>query len=139
MIKRVLVGYDGSKAAEHAVEFAMDLAGRYGAELHVLSVSRPPDFGTEVETEDLIERGRRHCSQLLRALQPKLSRSEVAARTSVAVGHPSEQLLLYAEHNGIDHIVVGHRGRSGLARWLIGSVARQVIAYATCAVTVVRD
>ncbi len=47
-------------------------------------------------------------------------------------------LVIYAEGHSIDHIVVGHRGHSLFERWLIGSVARRVIAYAPCAVTVVR-
>lgn len=138
MITRILLGYDGSPAASRALEFAVDLARRYGAELHVLAVFRPPEFGTEVETEELIEEGRKHCSRLLQPLRAKLGGGDPKARFETAVGHPSEQLLLYAEKHGVDHIVVGHRGHSGLARWLLGSVARQVIAHASCAVTVVR-
>jgi nucleotide-binding universal stress UspA family protein len=138
MITRILLGYDGSPAASRALEFAVDLARRYGAELHVLAVFRPPEFGTEVETEELIEEGRKHCARLLQPLRAKLGGGDPKVRFEIAVGHPSEQLLLYAEKHGVDHIVVGHRGHSGLARWLLGSVARQVIAHASCAVTVVR-
>jgi len=47
--------------------------------------------------------------------------------------------VLYAEQHDIDHLVVGHRGHTPFDRWLIGSVARQVLAYAPCAVTIVRD
>ena len=138
MITRILLGYDGSSAASRAFEFAVDLARRYGAELHVLAVFRPPEFGTEVETEELIEEGRKHSARLLQPLRAKLAGGEPEARFEIAVGHPSEQLLSYADRHGIDHIVVGHRGHSSLARWLLGSVARQVIAHASCAVTVVR-
>ena len=57
----------------------------------------------------------------------------------VAVGHPAEQIVRYAEEQAIDHVVVGHRrGHTLFERWLIGSVARQVIAYAHCTVTVQR-
>src|SRR5262249_15388317 len=54
-ISRILVGYDGSHSAQDAFAFALDLAKRYGAELHVLAVARPPEFAEEVETEALIE------------------------------------------------------------------------------------
>ncbi len=139
MITRILLGYDGSPASERAFEFALDLARRYGAELHVLAVFRPPEFGTEVETEDMIEQGRRHCAKLLSPLRAKLAGGDVTARFETAIGHPSEQILLYADRHGIDHIVVGRRGHTGLAaRWLLGSVARQVMVHATCAVTIVR-
>jgi nucleotide-binding universal stress UspA family protein len=138
MITRVLLGYDGSAASGRASDFAVDLATRYGAELHVLAVARPPEFGTEVEAEAIIEQGRRHLLKLLLPLKSRLGGGALKASFEVAVGHPSEQILLYAERHGVDHIVVGHRGHSVLNRWLLGSVARQVIAHAPCAVTVVR-
>ena len=138
MISRVLLGYDGSAAADRAAEFAIDLASRFGAELHVLAVARPPEFGTEVESEAMIEQGRLHCSRLLEPLGARLEKTKLKADFEVAVGHPSEQILLYVERHGIDHVVVGHRGHTILDRWLLGSVARQVIVHAACAVTVVR-
>ncbi|HEU5294708.1 MAG TPA: universal stress protein [Burkholderiaceae bacterium] len=138
MMHRILLGYDGSASAERAYALAVDLAQRYGAELHVLAVARPPDFGDEVETEAAIEHSRRHYGQVLAALHPRLAHDAKGAHATLAVGHPAEQLLRYAELHGIDHIVVGHRGRTAFERWLIGSVARQVIAHAHCAVTVVR-
>jgi nucleotide-binding universal stress UspA family protein len=139
MISRVLLGYDGSPAARRACDFAVDLAGRYAAELHILAVARPPEFGTEVETEEMIDQGRRHCSRLLSPLKTKLGVSAIRTMFEIAVGHPAEQILLYAERHQIDHIVVGHRGHTVFNRFLLGSVARQVIVHAGCAVTVVRD
>jgi nucleotide-binding universal stress UspA family protein len=138
MIRNILLGYDGSPSAKHAFELALDLARRFGADLHVLAVARPPDFGDEVETEAAIEHSRRHCDAVLSALRASLGHETVKAKFHVAVGHPAEQIVRYAEQHAIDHIVVGHRGRTLFERWLIGSVARQVIAYAHCAVTVVR-
>ena len=138
MISRVLLGYDGSTGAKQAADFAVDLARRYGAELFVLAVARPPDFGTEVETEGMIEQGRRHCSHLLQTLKAKLANETIKATFEVAVGHPAEQILLHAERHNVDHIVVGRRGHSLFERWLLGSVARQVIVHASCGVTLVR-
>jgi nucleotide-binding universal stress UspA family protein len=60
MITKLLVAFDGSDAARAAFDFALDMAGRYGAQLHVLSVARPPDIGEEVETEAIVESARRH-------------------------------------------------------------------------------
>ncbi len=59
------------------------------------------------------------------------------SRFEAKVEHPAEQLVAYAEGHGIDHIVVGHRGRTLFERWLVGSIARRVLAYAPYAVTVV--
>jgi nucleotide-binding universal stress UspA family protein len=104
----------------------------------VLAVARPPELGDDVETSAVIENSRRHYEQILFAARSKLQHESFAMYFQVAVGHPAEQIVRYVEANHIDHIVVGHRGHTLFERWLIGSVARQVIAYAHCAVTVVR-
>jgi nucleotide-binding universal stress UspA family protein len=138
MIRKILLGFDGSDSANQAFSFAVDLARKYGAEMHVLAVARPPEFGDEVETEAVIENSRRHYDKVLAPIKVKLAQEEFKTQFHVAVGHPAEQIVRYAEGHGVDHIVVGHRGHTMFERWLIGSVARQVIAYAHCAVTVVR-
>jgi len=137
MITKLLLAYDGSAAADEAFAFALDLAGRYGAEMHILAVAHPPDIGSEVETEAIIEGARRHFADKLKTLKTRVG--AVKTHFEVKAGHPAEQIVIYAEGHGIDHIVVGHRGHSLFERWLLGSVARQVIAYAHCAVTVVRS
>lgn len=133
---KLLIAYDGSDSAKSAFKFAIDLAGRYGAELHVLAVARPPEFGSEVETEAIIENSRHHYAHLLQPLKTQIG--DLTAHFEVMIGHPAESIVLYAEDRAIDHIVVGHRGHTLFERWLLGSVARQVIAYAPCSVTVVR-
>jgi nucleotide-binding universal stress UspA family protein len=136
MIHNILVGYDGSETAGAAFDLALDLARRYDADLHVLAVVRPPEFGEEVETEAVVEQTQRHFDRVLQPLQARVE--GLRTRCGVVVGHPAEQLVLYAERHAIDHIVVGHRGHSRLDRWLMGSVANRVVTYAPCAVTVVR-
>ena len=136
MIRKLLIAYDGSDSAKAAFDLALDLAEKYGAELHVLAVARPPEFGAEVETEAAIENSRRYYTHLLQPLKSQVA--GLTAHFEVMVGHPAESIVLYAEDHDIDHIVLGHRGHSLFERWLIGSVARQVIAYAHCTVTVVR-
>jgi len=138
MIHKLLIAYDGSESAKHALDFALDLAGKYSAELHVLAVAQPPEFGTEVETEAMIEQSRHHCEHVLQPLKTKLASNPLQITFEIDIGHPAEQILRYAERHGIDHIVIGHRGHSLFERWLLGSVAKQVVAYAPCAVTVVR-
>lgn len=139
MIHKILLGYDGSASADRAYLFAVDLSKRYGAELHALVVARPPDFGDDVEAEADIDDVQRRYNRVLSALKLRMAKDGVKAHAQLVIGHPAEQLVRYAEAHGIDHIVVGHRGHTLFERWLIGSVARQVVAYAHCAVTVVRQ
>lgn len=139
MIRKILAGYDGSDSSKRALDFALALAAKFGSELHILGVSRPPDFGTEVETEAIIEQSQRHFGRIMQPVKAKLAASSVTAKFELAVGHPAERIVRYAEAHGIDHIVLGHRGRTTFANLLVGSVARQVVAHAPCAVTVVRS
>jgi nucleotide-binding universal stress UspA family protein len=138
LIHNILVAYDGSDAAAHALDFAAGLGRAFGSSMHVLAVVRPPEFGGMVETKAVIEQSRDHHHNILQKVQSKYAHETFKTSVHVAVGHPAEQIVRFAESHGIDHIVVGHRGHTLFERWLIGSVARQVIAYAHCAVTVVR-
>jgi len=138
MIARILLGYDGSDSADDALAFATELARKFGSELHVLAVARPPEVGDDVETLAVVEGARSRYEKLLHKVRARLAGESLKTEFQVVVGHPAEQIVRYAEAQGIDHIVVGHRGHTLFERWLIGSVARQVIAYAHCAVTVVR-
>ncbi|MCP3715405.1 universal stress protein [Paraburkholderia sp. CNPSo 3281] len=136
----VLAGYDGSASAQEAIRFAKNLAEKEGARLHILMVARPPDWGKlAYEVPELLETEKRHCQDLITELKGKLGLPGVTVQYEVIVGHPAKELVLYAERHNIDHVVVGHRGRTTFDRWLLGSIARQVIAYAPCSVTIVRD
>lgn len=135
----VLVGYDGSVSARCAVDFALDVAERQGARLHILAVAATPDWGViDVEKRELIEAQERYCKALLEELKETLRPTSAAVHLEMITGHPAKELVLYAEKHDIDHLVVGHRGKTVFERWLLGSIARQVIAYAPCSVTIVR-
>ncbi len=136
MYKRILVGYDGSESGKKAFETALELAATHGAELYVLTVCRPPEIGDDVETEAVIENSRRYHRGLLAELKPAITTKGVKAQ--VAVGHPAEQIIYDADRHGVDLVVVGDRGRSKFARWLLGSVSKQVVQYAGRPVMVVR-
>ena len=138
MYRRILVGYDGSAAGRKAFEMALALAAQHGAELHVISVARPSEIGDDVETEAVIEQSRAYHRRLLAELKASAATKQVKAHYEVAVGHPAEQLIYYADRTGADLIVVGDRGRSNFARLLLGSVSKQVTEHAGRPVLVVR-
>jgi nucleotide-binding universal stress UspA family protein len=56
----------------------------------------------------------------------------------IRVGHPAEQIIAAAEEWNAELIVTGHRGKGLFEHWLLGSVSRLVLAYARCAVMVIR-
>lgn len=135
MVKHLLVGFDGSEESRRALAWAHDFARQTSAGLDIVAVARPPDIGDDVETEAVIENMRKHYHHLVAEARAAIHPD---ARTTVLVGHPAEQLLRYAEENHIDHIVVGHRSRSAIQRWWLGSVSRHISDHAACSVTIVR-
>lgn len=138
MYRTIVVGYDGSTAARKAFDAALELAARDHAELHVVSVGRPSEIADDVETEAVIEHTRAYHRRLLAELKASAATKQVKTHYEVAVGHPAEQIIYYADRIGADLIVVGDRGRSNFARLLLGSVSKQVIEHAGRPVLVVR-
>lgn len=139
MFEKILLAYDGSEAAGKAFDLALDLAGKYGAALRVLAVARPPEFGEEVETEAVVENSRKHYQHILKLLKGRTTQAGLKVEFEVVVGHPAERILLDAEQWGAKLIVLGHRGHGGvMGRWLVGSIAKQVMHHAPCAILVAR-
>lgn len=138
MYRKILVGYDGSEAGKKAFDSALDLAKKNGAELWVLTVSRPPEIGDDVESEAVIENSREYHRKLLAPLRRTTEQAGLKGHFEVAVGHPAEQIISKADQHQVDLIVVGDRGRSKFARLLLGSVSKTVVQYAGRPVLVVR-
>jgi nucleotide-binding universal stress UspA family protein len=138
MLRRILVAYDGSPPARRAFDFALDLAVKYQATVAVVSVARPPEPPTRVETEAMLEDATEHYEKDFEALRAAAARLGVPLTTQVVVGHPADQIVHQATEQGTDLIVMGHRGKSLIQRWLLGSVSKRVISYAGCSVVIVR-
>jgi len=138
MFEKILVAYDGSDSAGHAFELACDVAKKYEAVLRVIAVVRPPEFGQEVETEAVLEHSLRHYQEVLLPLRERAQGAGLAAEFDVIIGHPAERIVVEAEKWGAKLIVLGHLGHGLIGRWLVGSVAKQVMHHAPCAVLVTR-
>lgn len=138
MFGKILVAFDGSEPAQKAYDMALDLAKKYASEIHVIAVARPPEFAEEVEMKAAIESARAHFENQFGRLQKEARLAGLNSHFHIPTGHPAEQIIRAAEQYGIDLIVFGHRGHGVFERWLLGSVSRTIIAYAHCAVMVVR-
>lgn len=138
MIHKILVAYDGSQASEHAFTFALDQAKKNEAELSVLAVARPPEPPEDVETEAILENAQEYYEKLFVSLREKASGLNLVANFKIAVGHPAEQIVSFADRNGTNLIVMGHANTTFFQRLLLGSVSNRVINLARCAVTIVR-
>jgi len=137
LIKRLLVATDGSEAANKCYAFAVDIAKHYNADLYVLAVARPPEIGDDVETEAIIENSTKRYEKVLERLKAQAPFHGVQPHFEVAVGHPAEQIIRHAEQHNADVIVMGHRAKTFLERWRLGSISHRVLQYAHCPVIVV--
>ena len=138
MIRKILVAYDGSKSAGRAFEFAMELAKPFNATVTVLAVARPSEPATMVESTAMLESAVEIYEKDFKKFREAAAETGIELETQVVAGHPAEQIVHFAHEEKMDMIVMGHRGKSIMERWLLGSVSKRVVSYAPCSVTIVR-
>ncbi len=135
-IKRILVPLDLSPASLAGLDYAVDLAGPYAAEIVLLFVVEPlyyaPDFGLMVEEQ------RRFANEEFARLQPRLVQRGAKFRILIQQGTPYQVITEEAARLAIDLIVMATHGRTGLPHLLLGSVAERVVRTAQCPVLTVR-
>ena len=140
MIKRILFATDFSLWARRAEDYACALACSWKASLTVLCVAEfPPGLNPDylVNQQYLADLLKTASSQLV-DLKGRAERRGIAVTTRVATGIPSEEVIAAARAEDSDLIVVGTRGKTGLAHVLLGSTAERVIHGASCPVLTVR-
>lgn len=128
MYDTLLVPTDGSEAATDAAEHAYSIGERYGAAVHVLAVVERSESASIVgrgdeKLEALEERGTEAARRIVEAARAR----DVEAIGAVEVGDPDRAILGYADEHGVDMIVMSTHGRSGVGRFLMGSVTERVI------------
>lgn len=140
MIKRILFATDFSRWAQRAEDYACALACSWKATLTVLSVAEfPPGLNPDyVVNQQYLADLLQNASTQLVDLKGRAGRRGIAVTTRVATGIPSEEVITAARAEDSDLIVVGTRGKTGLAHVLLGSTAERVIRGAPCPVLAVR-
>ena len=143
MFRHILVPVDGSDCSLQALDTAAAFAKEQGAVLSICTVVDPAKaaamaFGeaamTSAALDALDEEGRMLVEDAAARIRPIWP-----ADTTVLDGAPVENIVEHAKASGVDLIVIGSHGRSGLPRLLLGSVAEGVIRNAASPVLVVRQ
>jgi nucleotide-binding universal stress UspA family protein len=144
-IKNILVATDFGEAADSALSYGRELAGRFGATLHVLNVVENfyvTTFGAETYAAFVPEMQRELETAARKRLDEALIDSDgsgPATRPAVMTsGSAAYAIVDYARENSIDLIVMGTHGRGALAHLMMGSVAERVVRLASCPVLTVR-
>ncbi len=142
--KRICCPIDFSDASRAAMEVAGDLARRCGADLVLLHAYPVPGYtfpdGSVVASPKMMQELADQAEKHLAAWRADAERIVGAPRVSVekAVGEPAAEILAFAKGAGVDLLVLGTHGRTGLEHALMGSVAERVVRRSRCPVLTVR-
>ncbi|HYB44589.1 MAG TPA: universal stress protein [Candidatus Methylomirabilis sp.] len=143
-VRRILHPTDFSRASRAAFAKAVEMAGANGAELVVAHVLNPvvPMVGDGYVVpkvyEDIEASARAGAKKELDRLLARAKKTGVRARGVLLEGATHEQITRVAKSARADLIVIGTHGRTGLAKFFLGSVAGRVVSTAACPVLTVR-
>ena len=140
-LKRILVPTDGSDPSMRAAEFAIGLAKRFRSEIiaiYVIDRVILEEISKIHERHELEEEIKKKAERCLNYIVKLAEKKGLKARSILVEGQPHDQIVRYAESLNADMIIMGSKGRRGMNRILIGSVAERVIEYAPCPVLVMK-
>ena len=145
--RNVLFCTDFSANAQAALPYAIDLAKKYGAALHLVHVYQEPEHVAELEMSPSIKSDWVRVAHLLGTEKDKKLKEtceEITKETGSCLpkmlrgGKPHTEILRYARESGIDLIVMGSHGLSGLEHVLFGSTADRVMRESPCPVLIIK-
>lgn len=139
-IEKILVPTDFSENSLYALVYAEYLAKSLGARLYILHVINEilgivPHISVENIEGDMIRVAEDMMEKFCMENLPELENYESA----VVIGLPHQEIIKIAEEKGIDMIVMGTHGRSGLEKAIFGNTADKVVKNAPCPVLTVRQ
>ncbi len=144
MLKHVLVPLDGSQLAEEALEHAKNIVDPHGKITLITAVDIPevPLYGyypavstpdLEAATSEMLPQAKHY----LETIAKRVASENLTIAVDAQLGEPSEVITQAAAKYHVDAIVMSTHGRSGLGRWLFGSVTNKVLSAKACPVYVV--
>lgn len=142
LYRKILLATDGSESARKAADAAIELSRLSGAKIYAVSVidrsvysSVPEDLEWE---EAMYDRFRELAEEAVSYVEKTAKNAGLEVEPVLLEGHPADEIVNFAEKNGVDLIIVGSLGKSGIERFLIGSVSEKVFRNAKVPVLVVR-
>ena len=143
MLKKIIVPLDGSKLAEKALTYAEELAWKFESSLILVQVSQPVPIVTEQGMPIAgIDNGEMHqaAEAYLKGIKGELRELHLPAQTVVVDSNNiADSIIQVANEKEADLIVMSTHGRSGISRWVFGSVANKVLEHAPCPIYLVRS
>jgi nucleotide-binding universal stress UspA family protein len=142
MFKKILVPLDGSSMAEAVLPYVRRMALESGAEVELLNVTMLPipayPVDAPLDFDRVIKQQHDASTQYLRKVVEDLGHDGIKVTPLISEGPVAEEILAHAELIGADLIAMSTHGRSGISRWLMGSVADKVLHGAKVPVLLIR-
>ena len=142
LYRNIVIATDGSENSQRAISCGVEIAKLSGATVHALYVVDTPSIisetwtaGKEMVHELIIREGKKVLSKVKKIIED----SGVEVKEVLLEGYPSEEIINFAENNNMDLIVMGTLGKTGLERFLVGSVAENVVRNSKVPVMVIRN
>jgi nucleotide-binding universal stress UspA family protein len=141
---KILLATDASEYSEAAVEALLEHRWPKDAQLRVLSVAHTPvpvdaHPGVEANYHAIwAESTAKKAQDTVNRTADRIRAAGLTVEPLIRHGNPGSEIVKEAEQWSADLILVGSHGRTGITRWLLGSVAEQVVRHAPCSVEVVR-
>ena len=142
MYKKILVPLDGSKVAEGVLPHAKSLAYSEGAELILLTVAANPPmdfvFSDPGLAQSAVQEQEDRSKQYVTEIENDLKAAGFKTSTLLRIGSVAEVILGVADELQVDVIAMSTHGRTGPARWLLGSIAERVVHSSKVPVLLIR-
>ena len=144
-----MVGIDGSEESMKAAEYAISIAKLYNAELIAITVltsdigyiySSPGVESPPLTVKEIILLAGDEAKKWFDEIKEKANKKGIQLKTESIVAKKSllNTILEYVEEHNINLVVVGTRGRSGIKKMLLGSIASGLVTYSPCPVLVIK-
>lgn len=145
LISNILVAYDGSENSNQALDYAKELAQlNANSKVHILTAWMAPmgmasyEVNAHIRYDEILKSHEEDAKSKLAEAESRVAEIKERCQFNQVQGHPSTTIVNYAEENGIDLIVLGNRGLSGVKKLFLGSVSNRVVQDAPCAVLVIK-
>ncbi len=140
MFKKILIANDGSEGAKKALKIAIDLANKYSAELHSISVEEgvPHYAATIGEVEEFRKEANEFFQKINDEAKEEAKISGIELYIKVQAGHEVETIVNYAREGKFDLLVIGFMGHSKIFGRVWGSTSQNITKLSPCTVVVVK-
>lgn len=138
--RKVLIPLDGSELAEVILEHLKLLVkGCNIPEVIILRVVEPLpaqvlsslSHTSSPILAELENHNQQEAIKYVQTIVERLNKENIIAQPAIKIGNPSDEILDYANNNNVDLIIMSSHGRSGVKRWLLGSVTKNVLDHST--------